>query len=246
MRIIKPSQIAVFLMLFCVATALAIATAMIFPGRLPLGDFRGVALVVVALFFLYVYAISIYRLLLHFAPLKEGEIAEGSQQEFVYHVYVLFYLILFYPVMRSGFPPAPLMRIFYLALGARLGKNTYSQGIIHDPPFIDIGANSVIGQYALLVPHVIEGQRIAHYAIRIGNNVTVGAHAVVLSGVTVGDNAIIATGAIVLKGTHIGAGELWGGVPARRLKHPDQSSLPSRTTPPTSEVAVAVLPSRAH
>ena len=223
MRVIKPSQIAVFLMLFCVATAFTIATVKIFPGRLPLGEFRGVALVVAALFFLYVYAIAIYRIFLHFAPLRAGEIAVGSQQEFVYHVYVLFYLILFYPVMRSGFPPAPLMRIFYIALGARLGGNTYSQGIIHDPPFVDIGANSVIGQYALLVPHVIEGPRLAHYPIRIGNNVTVGAHAVVLSGVTVDDNAIVATGAIVVKGTHIGAGEFWGGVPARCLKRPGES-----------------------
>ena len=237
MRVIRPTQIAVFLMLLSVAATFAIATVMIFPGRLPLGDFRGVTLVVAAVFFLYLYGIAIYRLFLHFAPLKAGEIAAGSQQEFVYHVYVLFYLILFYPVMRSGFPPAPLMRLFYVALGARLGENTYSQGIIHDPPFINIGANSVIGQYALLVPHVIEGQRLAHYPIRIGNNVTVGAHAVVLSDVTVGDNAIVATGAIVLKGTHIGAGEFWGGVPARCLKRPDQSPLPLSTTSTPAEVA---------
>jgi acetyltransferase-like isoleucine patch superfamily enzyme len=141
----------------------------------------------------------------------------GSQQEFIYHVYILFYLILFYPIMRSGFMPAPFMRGFYLALGTRLGTNTYSQGIIHDPPFVEIGANSVVGQYALLVPHVIEGSRLAHYPIRIGNNVTVGAHAVVLADVVIGDSAIVATGAIVTKGTRIAAGERWGGVPARRL-----------------------------
>lgn len=223
MRVIKTVQIAVFVALFCVALTLAVGSALTFPGRLPLGDFRGIAVLAAIVLFLYVYGIAIYRLFLHFAPLNAGEIAEGSRQEFIYHVYVLFYLILFYPIMRSGFPPAPLMRIFYVALGARLGENTYSQGIIHDPPFIDVGANSVIGQYALLIPHVIEGTTLAHYPIRIGNNVTVGAHAVVLSDVTIGDGAIVATGAIVPKGTRIGAGEVWGGVPARLLKRANGS-----------------------
>jgi hypothetical protein len=230
MRVIKPSQIAVFVALVCAAAMLTVATVQIMFGRLPLGDFRGVALVVAALFVFYVYGIAIYRIFLHFAPLQPGEIPAGSRQEFIYHVYVLFYLILFYPIMRSGFPPAPFMRLFYLALGARLGANTYSQGILHDPPFIDIGANSVIGQSALLIPHVIEGPTLAHFPIRIGNNVTVGAHAVVLSDVTIGDHAIVATGAVVPKGTRIGAGEVWGGVPARLLRKTGSAAAPSSPT----------------
>jgi acetyltransferase-like isoleucine patch superfamily enzyme len=171
----------------------------------------------VAVTFIYLYGIAGYRLFLRLLPLKAGEIAAGSQQEFVYHVYILFYLMLFYPIIRSGFMPTPMMRLFYLALGTRLGRNTYSQGIIHDPPFVEIGDNSVVGQYALLIPHVIEGSRIAHYPIKIGNNVTIGALAAVLADVVVGDNAIVATGAVVKKGTRIGAGEVWGGVPATRI-----------------------------
>jgi len=77
-------------------------------------------------------ALGIYRVFLYACPLLPGDIEAGSRQEFIYHVYVLFYLLVFYPVMRSGFMPAPLMRTYYLALGARLGDNTYSQGIIHD------------------------------------------------------------------------------------------------------------------
>lgn len=217
MRKIAASQILVFVLLLSLASALALATNWVLLGSLPLGDFRGVVLSLAGVFFLYMYAILIYRAFLAAFPLRAGEIGNGSQQEFVYHVYILFYLLLFYPIMRSGFVPAPFMRAFYLALGTRLGKNTYSQGIIHDPPFIEIGDNSVVGQYAILVPHVIEGSKLAHYPIRIGHGVTVGAHASVLSDVVIGDNAIIATGAVVTKGTRIGAGEVWGGVPARRL-----------------------------
>ena len=52
----------------------------------------------------------------------------------------------------------------------------------------------------------------------IGDNVTIGATAVVMSGVTIGDGAIVSAGALVLKDTQIGPGEVWGGIPAKRLK----------------------------
>lgn len=217
MRKIKPSQIVVFALLLGGALLLSVVTAWASLGQVPLGDFRGVVLTLLGVILLYAYSILFYRLFLRVFPLHAGEIVADSQQEFVYHVYILFYLLLFYPVIRSGFMPAPLMRVFYLALGTRLGENTYTQGILHDPPFIEIGRDSVVGQYAILVPHVIEGSRLAHHPIRLGNNVTIGAHASVLSDVTIGDGAIVATGAVVRKGTQIGAGEIWGGVPAARI-----------------------------
>ena len=218
MRKIKAVQVLVFFLLVSAALGLCVVTTWTLFGRLPLGDFRGVTLVLVGVVFLYIYALVLYRLFLYLMPIKAGEIPEDSREEFSYHVYLLFYLILFYPVMRSGFMPVPLMRIFYQALGARLGSNTYSSGIILDPPFIEIGDNTLIGQYALIVPHVIENNKLAHYPVRIGNNVTIGAHSVVLSGVTIGDGALVATGAVVKKGTQIGAGEVWGGVPAKLVR----------------------------
>ncbi len=218
MRKIGIGELALFFTLLLAIFSLAFLSTKFLLGGLPLGDFRGVVLVLGAVAFSYSYAIVIYRLFMFVMPLHEGEITEKSREEFGYHVYVLFYLILFYPLMRSGAVPIPLMRVIYLALGARLGDNTYSAGIILDPPLVEIGANSAVGQYALLVPHVIESKRLAHYKIRIGDNVTVGAHAVVLSGVSIGDNAIVATGAVVPKGTQIGPNEVWGGVPARLIR----------------------------
>jgi hypothetical protein len=214
-RKISALQILVFVGVLIVVVALAIGTNIAVFKYIPLGDFRGIVLVGSGLVLLYLYAI---RLFLRLAPLPQGKIAKGSRAEFAYHVYLLFYLILFYPIMRSGSVPVPVMRLIYLALGARLGANTYSSGIILDPPFVEIGSNSIVGQFALLVPHVIEGSDLAHYPIRIGNNVTIGAHSCVLSGVTIGDNAIVATGAVVSKGTRIKPGEVWGGVPAKLLE----------------------------
>lgn len=183
-----------------------------------LGDYRPIANVLLYLFIFFWVTVAVHRLFLAFWPLRPGEVAENSGQEFVYHVYILFYLLIFYPVLRSGIPPAPFMRLLYQALGAKLGGNTYSQGLIHDPIFVRIGSNSTVGQSALIIPHQIEGAKLAHLPVEIGDHVTIGANSVILPGVRIGNHAIVATGAVVPKGTVIGDGEVWGGVPARKLR----------------------------
>lgn len=218
MRKISSLQILAFVLAVVVAVALAVLTNVLALGAIPLGDFRGVVLTASGVILLYVYAIGIHRYLLRIVPLPAGEFANGSREEFVYHVYLLFYLLLFYPVMRCGFIPVPIMRVFYLALGARLGENTYSSGIIFDPIFVEIGSNCIVGQSALVIPHVIEGNRLAMYPVRIGNDVTVGANAVIMADVVIGDRAVVAAGAVVSKGSRIGEGEFWGGVPARQVR----------------------------
>lgn len=217
MRKISLLQSFVFLSLLGLILACAIGTTYLLAGDLHLGDFRGVVLVALGVLMTYVFAFLVFRLFLYWFPLRAGDVAMASSQEFVYHIYLLFFLILFYPIMRSGAMPVPIMRLVYLALGAKLGDNTYSSGIILDPGFVTVGSNTLIGQFSLIVPHVIENEKLAHHPVAIGNNVTIGAHAVVLAGVTIGDNALVATGAIVKKGTQIAAGEVWGGVPAKRL-----------------------------
>ena len=206
-----------FLLLLVPAFAVAALAAWAIGAVASFGALRGVVLALAFVFGVYAGAIAVFRVFQRVTPLRPGAIPLASQQEFVYHVYQLFFLLLFYPVMRSGAMPVPLMRVFYQALGARLGSNSYSSGILFDPGFVTIGANTIVGQYALLVPHVHEGAHVAHFPIRIGSNVTIGAHAVVMSDVEVGDGAIVAVGAVVPKGTRIGAGEVWGGVPARRI-----------------------------
>lgn len=218
MRQITSGQILTFLLLLALILVLGIGTTWLLLGALPLGDFRGVVLTGAALLLVYLYAFAVYRLFLAVMPLKEGDIAEGSQEEFVAQVNILFYLILFNSLIRTHFLPVPLLRLVYLALGARLGHNTYSAGAILDPPLTRIGDNCIIGHDAVLFSHAIEGKNLSLAAIHIGNNVTIGAHAVVMSGVAIGDGAIVSAGAVVTKDTHIGPGEVWGGIPAKLLK----------------------------
>ena len=218
MRKITPGQSATFATFLTLALVLGVLTAHLSLGSLPLGDFRGVTLVAAALALIYGYALVLYRLFLWFAPLQEGPIAEGSGNEFRYHVYLLFFLVLFQPLTRSLFVPVPLMRLIYLALGAKLGFNSYSAGTLLDPPLTVVGDNCIIGHDSVLICHAVEGNDLALAPIRLGNNVTIGAKAVILPGVTIGDGAVVAVSAVVAKGTEIGAGELWGGIPARRMR----------------------------
>jgi hypothetical protein len=217
MRKISLGQSLAFGALAVVAIALGIGLTAAVLDLVPPGDFRGVTGVALAIVLIYLAAIALCRLFLYFFPLHEGAIAKGSQAESCYHVYLLFYLILFQPLTRSLLLPVPLMRLLYLALGARLGENTYCAGVILDPPLTHVGSNSIIGHDAVLFSHAVEGDDLSLATIRIGNNVTVGAKAVIMPGVTVEDGAIVAVGSVVTKGTHIGAGELWAGIPARRV-----------------------------
>jgi acetyltransferase-like isoleucine patch superfamily enzyme len=193
------------------------ATALLL-GALPLGDFRGVLLVLGGVVLVYLSAFLIYRIFLSLLPLHEGDVAPGTRHALVANVNILFYLLLFNSLVRTHFVPVPLMRLVYLALGARLGANTYSAGALLDPPLTRIGRNTIIGHDAVIFAHVIEGERLQLKAVVIGDTVTIGATAVVMAGVRIGDHAIVSAGAVVIKDTVIGAGEVWGGVPARRLR----------------------------
>jgi len=70
-----------------------------------------------------------------------------------------------------------------------------------------------------------DGASIGHNAIVHGCTVEEGAligmGAVVMDRAIVGRHAVVAAGAVVLEGTRIEAGELWAGVPAKRIREVD-------------------------
>ena len=91
---------------------------------------------------------------------------------------------------------------------------------------IRIGAGSGIGQHCVVVAanhRPVLGQPIFHTpweetrtGVTVGTNVWVGANCVLLPGVTIGDNSLIAAGSVVSR--DVPPNEIWGGVPARKLK----------------------------
>jgi acetyltransferase-like isoleucine patch superfamily enzyme len=218
MRKITGSQIAIFATSVTLITVLAVCTVGLLLPESGLGRFHGVSVCVLFFLVFYVWAFIVYRLSHRFMPLVEGELVQGSREEFAYQVDTLFRLVLFYPLIRTYFIPTPIMRLVYQALGTKMGENTYSGGAILDPALTELGDNTIIGHDAVLFSHELEGAHMALYKIHIGSNVTVGAKAVIMPGVSVGDGAIVAVNSVVSKGTKIGSGEAWGGTPAIRLK----------------------------
>ena len=53
---------------------------------------------------------------------------------------------------------------------------------------------------------------------RVGNGVTIGMGAVVLSGSEIGENAVVAAGALVTEGSKVAPGVIVAGIPARELR----------------------------
>ena len=112
----------------------------------------------------------------------------------------------------------PFLSLFHRMMGMRIGQRVLiNTAIIADSNLIEIGDDTLIGGDAQVVAHAAEGGRLVTAPITIGNRVTVGLMAVVFPGVTIGDDAVIAACAVLPKGTTVGAGEIWAGIPARKI-----------------------------
>jgi len=109
----------------------------------------------------------------------------------------------------------PLVAMLF---GARVGRNTAMGGMLVDPPLIAIGDFAILGLDSAIVAHAITSGSIILKEVRIGQGATVGVHAVIMPGVSVGDGAVVTAGSVVTMNTTIPPNELWGGIPARKIK----------------------------
>jgi len=69
-----------------------------------------------------------------------------------------------------------------------------------------IGNNVSVGHNAII------------HGCTIKDNVLIGMGAIVLDNCIIESNSIVAAGAVVTKGTVIGSGEVWAGIPAKKIK----------------------------
>ncbi len=114
-----------------------------------------------------------------------------------------------------------LPRYLYLRLlGAKVCLNTVVGGdaLILDPWVLRAGPNVTIGSRSIIAGHTIEGGTLTVGQVTIARNATVGMHAILLPGAEIGPGSIVAAGAVLSKDCRIEAGEIWGGIPARRIR----------------------------
>ena len=112
--------------------------------------------------------------------------------------------------------------------GARLviGNKTYVNRftMFDASESVEVGQNCLIGPFCYLTDHdhgtdlpgPVADQPLASSAVRIGDNVWIGAGVSILKGVSVGANSIIGAGAVVTR--DVPSGATVAGVPAQRIK----------------------------
>lgn len=80
-----------------------------------------------------------------------------------------------------------------------------------------IHKNCIIGKNVTISQCVTIGGKSGSANVPIlGNNIHIGAGAIILGDITIGDGAVIGAGAVVL--SNIGEKEIWAGVPACKIK----------------------------
>ena len=92
----------------------------------------------------------------------------------------------------------------------------YALGIVIHPQ-VEMGSNYRIYHHVTLAAETYIG---SPFKIRLGNNVTIGAHSIVVArsntDLTIGDGSVLGAGSVLTKS--IPAGEVWIGNPARKLR----------------------------
>lgn len=69
------------------------------------------------------------------------------------------------------------------------------------------------------------GHNAVVHGCEIKDNVLIGMGAIVMDGCLIESHAVVAAGSVVTQGTHIGEGELWAGVPAKKIKDVSQDLM---------------------
>jgi len=108
-----------------------------------------------------------------------------------------------------------------------IGDNTF----IGHSTQINVGSKFIIGKNCMVAPLCvfsdahhsfvdieipINAQNCIYTPIMIMDNVWIGSGAIILGGVTIGKGSVIAAGALVNKS--VGDYEIWGGIPAKKIK----------------------------
>lgn len=126
-------------------------------------------------------------------------------------------------LLRNGFTRADYLRRHDILSSIGEKVYFYTRILPEDPKLLRIGNNVVIATNVRFVNHdradimlsTMFGKKYmkCYDCIEIGDNVFIGADAIVLPGVKIGNDSIIGAGAVVTK--DLPSGKVWGGVPAR-------------------------------
>lgn len=114
---------------------------------------------------------------------------------------------------------SPVAVIFYRLMGCRMAWTAQlgSDTRLTDPWLIEIGPGATIGDGAIVAGHYIQGRTLVLRRVVIERGATVGGKAAVMPGCRIGEGATVVGCSLVAKDRVVPAGEVWLGVPARKI-----------------------------
>jgi acetyltransferase-like isoleucine patch superfamily enzyme len=121
-------------------------------------------------------------------------------------------------VALSVFFPVFARPAFYALFGARVGKQVAVAGKILDPRLTVLEDDCVLGEGSIVTSHTMAQQRFILRRVRVGKGATVGVGCILMPGVKIGPGAVVLPGSVLKADTEVPAGEIWGGMPAARIR----------------------------
>lgn len=193
---------------------------------LALGTGYGAAFFIAGFALLAVVPVYNFLLPTRVKPFKGGYFSVASVPWCLHNG--LFYLV------RYTFLPfvtlTPFGLWFLAAMGMKLGKRAFiNTEFISDPRLITLGDDTVIGGSVHLFAHFGGGGHLTIAPVVIGDRATIGQKATVMGDVEIGADATLLPHSVLLPGSRVGAGETWGGVPARRISHEEMEQFKAAT-----------------
>ncbi len=129
------------------------------------------------------------------------------------------------------FQGSPVMRLFLLALGAKVGADAViCDHEVGATDLLEIGAGASIGGKVQFANARVEGNEFVVGPITIGADTYVGTSCVIEEDVVIGEGAELGDLTTAGTGTTIGAREIWDGSPGRRVGRVDPADLEARPT----------------
>ena len=115
---------------------------------------------------------------------------------------------------------------FLKAMGMKIGRHAFiNTEYISDPAFITVGDHAVLGGSVRIFAHYGGGGNLVVAPVVVGRRATLGLACCVMGDVVIGDDAVILPHSVLLPGSRVGAGETWGGVPARPVPKEEMEKL---------------------
>ncbi|MBA4388627.1 MAG: hypothetical protein C0404_11650 [Verrucomicrobia bacterium] len=107
---------------------------------------------------------------------------------------------------------------WYWFFGAKVAWSARIAGRILDCTQVEVGRGSTVGEEALVMAHYVVHGRLCVGRVRIKDDAVVGSRAVILPGVTMEEGATVGASSLVTAGKLVPAGEVWAGVPAKKIR----------------------------